>query len=450
VALTLVVLLGGATWAARTGSAVRPAAAGGQARSATWICPHGGGERWTGTVAVAAAGAEDVHARVRSLGAGGSVVAGSFSVPAGTQVLHPVEAGERGSATVVDVFGGWAGVGWQVRADGDDHGLGVEPCTPVAGQTWYTAGLPTGVGERAFLTVTNPFAAVAIVDVTIYAPDAPPVRDPDLTDLTVPAGSSVSVPVTPVVPGKAATAVSVTASTGRVAVGALTVDRAGGVGSTLGSTSLGTSWILPSGWGAGQATLTVGVLGEEAVRLDAPMRSQEGLEAGAGLIDARQPALSAAAYPFLTTDVASVELRAAEPVVAALRAVGEGADQAATAGVGAPASDWLVVPTVQEEPRTPGVVLVNAGTEEVQAQVSLVGATGASAEPVTITVAAGQTGRVPPSFLGADPTASVLVRADGPLAALGASTSSGRQGIALYAFAIGIPVPAWAFEPGAG
>ena len=104
------------------------------------------------------------------------------------------------------------------------------------------------------------------------------------------------------------------------------------------------------------------------------------------------------------------------------------------------------IPTVQEEPRSPGVVVVNPSDAAVEVDVSFVGTDG-SPEPegASVTVGPGRVASVPAAVLRRAPDASVLVRADGPIVALGASTSSGAQGVALYALAIGVPVPTWVF-----
>jgi hypothetical protein len=63
---------------------------------------------------------------------------------------------------------------------------------------------------------------------------------------------------------------------------------------------------------------------------------------------------------------------------------------------------------------------------------------------VRATVPAGSVFAAPSEFLLQSARASVLVAADGPVVALSASTSGGKDGLSLYGLAMGVPVPAWA------
>ncbi|MEX0984642.1 MAG: DUF5719 family protein [Actinomycetota bacterium] len=444
-AVVLASLVGGALLAERAGPRQRAELSPGEARSTTWICPHGGGGGWTGTIAVANPGPRPVQARISGLGPSGDVRPQAFSVAGGTQVLRPMDASDRGSASVVEVFGGGPGGAWQISAGGQDRGLGVEPCTPSGGTQWYATGMPTTEGERSFLIVTNPFGSTAIVDVTLVSPDAPPVRDPGLTDVSVAPGRSVALSVSDVLPGKASTAAVVQTSTGRIAVGALVVTDGGGVRSTVAGTSLAPTWVLPAGGGAGRSTLSVGVLEDQVVRFSAVLRSDNDPQPAGGLVEVRQVPLSAATYPVIIAAASSVDVLAGSPVVVALSAEGQGIDDAATSGVMSPAPSWLVVPTTLEEPWFPGLVVANPSEEDVVVALRLIPEEGeGTLKTTTLTVGAGQVAAVPAGFLAQAPRASVLVQASGPVVALGASTSTGRLGVAFYALAVGLPVPAWA------
>jgi predicted dehydrogenase len=101
-----------------------------------------------------------------------------------------------------------------------------------------------------------------------------------------------------------------------------------------------------------------------------------------------------------------------------------------------------VTPTVDGEPAHPQLVLVDPGPTAVQVTLQLLtpGSVPA-APPVTITVAAGRVAGAPKGFLEKDDRAAVLVTADGPIVALGTSTSGGANGLASYGSAVGIPVP---------
>ena len=128
-------------------------------------------------------------------------------------------------------------------------------------------------------------------------------------------------------------------------------------------------------------------------------------------------------------------------MIAGLIARGAADDDAASGGTTTVAERWIVTPTAAEEPWSPHIVVVNPGEEDVEVVLrTLPSAEDGEAAEVTITVPAGQVGAPPRSFLEADPRAAVVVSADGPVVALGASTSSGLRGFAWYALAIGIPI----------
>jgi len=58
-----------------------------------------------------------------------------------------------------------------------------------------------------------------------------------------------------------------------------------------------------------------------------------------------------------------------------------------------------------------------------------------------ITVLAGRVAGAPKGFLERPDRAAVLVTANGPIVALGASTSGGANGLAFFGSAVGVPVP---------
>jgi len=438
-----VIVLGGSALAVRLGPRQPGPVQAGDAYSAVWICPHGGGAGWGAEVAIANPGHTGVQVRVRSLGPDGVEATDAFGVPAGTQAVRGADAGHRGSATVVEVFGGWAGVSWQVRAGGSQRGLGAEPCTPTWGPSWHVAGLGTLQGESSFLIVTNPFAIAAVIDVVVFAPDSPPVRDPDWSELSLPPNSSVALPLSAKVPGKAAVMATVTARAGRVGVAGLAVTEGGGLRSVLGQQGLASTWLLPTAAGSGQSTLVVGIPGEAAVRFDAVLRTESEPKSAGGLVDVRQGSLSVGVYPVITPTAATVDLSAQAAMAAALLSEGRDADDAATAGVSAAATDWLVLPTAVEEPWHPALVLSNPGLEDVDVELLSIPAQGVEAMTSRLTVPAGRVVAVSDGFITAVGRGAVLVRASGPIVVLGASTSSGRRGLALYAQAVGVAVPAW-------
>jgi hypothetical protein len=85
------------------------------------------------------------------------------------------------------------------------------------------------------------------------------------------------------------------------------------------------------------------------------------------------------------------------------------------------------------------VVLVNDGDEPVSATLRLFPAEGGPAgEPYTLVVPPGRTASPPRNWLQADPTAAIAITGDADLVALSSGTT-GRDGAAGYALAMGIP-----------
>jgi hypothetical protein len=65
---------------------------------------------------------------------------------------------------------------------------------------------------------------------------------------------------------------------------------------------------------------------------------------------------------------------------------------------------------------------------------------GSLGDTTTVTIGAKRTLAVPGAFLRGDHTAAVLVRADGPVVALGAGLA-GAGDTSRFAMAIGVPIP---------
>jgi hypothetical protein len=159
----------------------------------------------------------------------------------------------------------------------------------------------------------------------------------------------------------------------------------------------------------------------------------------------QQPGASTEGYPIISVGPSSVDVtsEAGVPFVAALRARGQQSDDAATGGAVTPAPAWVVIPTVGGEPAHPQLVLVDPGPTPVRVTLQLLTqGSGPPPPPVTITLPAGRVAGAPKGFLEQDDRAAVLITADGPIVALGASTSGGAKALASYGSAIGIPVPA--------
>lgn len=438
------VLVAGAALADRAGTASPAEPQQPAARSAVWYCPHGGGPQWRGTLVIANPGPAPVPVRITSLGEGRPTTGDPLQIPPGRTMYRRLEAGSGPATTVVETFDGFVGVGWLLRAGGQQSGLGAEPCLPEAASSWWMTGQSTREGDRARLIVMNPFRAHAVFDIALFTPDAPPLRDPDRTNVRLAPGRSASFDLSTSVPGKDAITAVVEASVGRVAVGSVTTAAEGGLRSAVATPGGSTHRSFPVDAGTGEVVLAIGVPGEDAVRFSVTALGPSSRAPAGGLIGHRQGAASTTAYPLAASDASTFDVTTAadRPVGMGLRATGESPDGAASSGVAAPAVAWVVTPTAAEEPWFPGLVVANPGDEPVTVEVTTLPTTdgGVPAE-ATFEVGAGTSATPPRSFLESDPTAAILVRATGPVVAAGVSTSSGVRGLAWYVIAAGVPLP---------
>ena len=431
----------GATAAERRGPAPPAAGTGGEAVSSVWLCPHGGGPGWTGTVEIANPGDTPVQARLVAVGEGDPVGAGQVEVPAHATAIRDVPADTRAAATEVELFGGWAAVAWVVRAGGKEAGMGAEPCTAAPGSHWTVVDAATTKQSHSSLIVMNPFGSDAVIDVALFLPDRPPVRDTAWTDLPVRAGHAVALDVGSRALGEAIVGADVTATRGRIAVGSLTVGSGGSVRSTIASPAYASTWILPVAAGSGGGTVSLLVPGDLGIRFGGTLlQEEEDAQTAGNLTVVRQGGTSTVSAPVATTGAAAVVLSIAgdASVAAGLRAAGLGPDDAATGGTATPGPAWVVLPTATGGAAAPALVLVNPGEQVVTATVSLLD--GRGGDPISVTVPPRRTASVPIAFLKGDLTAGVLIRADGDLVALGAGTSGPGQ-TGWYAMAMGVPVP---------
>lgn len=436
--------------------------AGGSATSGTWLCPHGGGKAYEGTIFLANPGEVEVSARVTELSVDDPDGSSEVLVPPRSQVEVAVDASDRSSSTFVETFGGWLAAGWLIRGAEGEVGIGAEPCVAEAGRAWVTAAASTDEGDDAFLVVMNPFDTDAVFDVALFAADRAPVRDSELTDVTLRPRRSAAIRLNDFAQGELGLGVSVEVSSGRLAASSLVVSEGRGIGSVIASAAPGQRQLMLTSTGSGRSVLNVAVptvrtdpdgvtpvpSGQFGSTFAAMLRSEAPPQPAGGLAEQPQEPESAAAYPITTTGPSAVDLSVREgaPVVAALRTIGVGNDGGATAGSTAPATSWVVTPTVAGGPARPGLLVLNPGRS--QASVSITGLPDeedGSSESTTISVPAGSVAGVPREFLDGVGGASLLVVSDGvPVVALGASTSLGNEGLSVYGLAAGLPIA----EPG--
>lgn len=443
----------------RLGPRVPEAAAAGTALSATWLCPHGGGQDYEGTVFLANPGDVQVTARVTEIDATGSSDPSEVEVPPGSQVEVGVGASTRASSTFVETFGGWVGAGWLIRGAGGEAGVGAEPCAPEARRDWVSAAATTGQGDDAFLVVMNPFDTDAVFDIVLFSATRAPVRHADLTDVTLKARRSIAIRLNQFAQGEDGLGLSIDVSSGRVGTSTLVVSDGRGIGSVLASGEPGERRVLLTSTGTGRSVLAVAVpsvadgqaLGSAEVpgqlgsTFTATLRSQDPPQPAGGLAEQAQDPESASAYAISTTGASAIDLVVGQgaPIVSAVRTAGVGRDGGATAGSAAAATSWVVTPTVAGAPARPGLLVLNPGTSQATVTVMSISGQQGTRSETTLSVAPGSVGAVPRAFLEGVGAASLLVTSDGePIVALGASTSLGNDGLSLLSLSAGVPIPA--------
>ena len=424
------------------------------ATSATWHCPHGGGEAYEGNVFLANPGDTEVTARVTELDAEAADGTSVVLVPPGSQVEVDVAASTRSSSTFVETFGGWVAAGWMVRGAGGEAGIGAEPCAPEARRDWVSAAPTTAEGDDAFLVVMNPFDTDAVFDVALFTEDRAPVRHAELTDVTVPPRRSTAIRLNRYAQGERGLGVSIQVSSGRVAASTFVVSRGRGIESVLASVAPGERQVLLTATGTGRSMLAVAiptvpsdqgaVSGQIGSTFAATLRSQDPPQPAGGLAEQAQQPETAAAYAVTTLGPSAVDLvvSAGAPLIGAIRTAGVGRDGAATAGSAAPGTSWVITPTVAGEPARAGLLLLNPGASQATVTVTSIPSEGDTVSETVVSVPPGSVGVLPRGFLEGIGSASLLVTADGsPVVALGASTSLGNDGLSLFGLAAGVPRP---------
>ncbi len=440
-----IVILGGAALT-RLGPMVPTEATAGAAPSGAWLCPHGGGKGWTGTLQLA--NPTDTPSIVRLTPIAKEAEGGrrSIEVPPGASVAVEIPVAARESSTFVEYFGGWVAASWLLRGTSGELGIAAEPCTVGPSRTWYAVDGSTREGQLAFLIVMNPFGIHAVYDVALYTADRQPIRDTALTDLTLRPGSAAALELNDYAADEAVVSAEVTVKAGRLAVSSLGVSRTSGIRSVIGSAELTGSSVLPVAGGAGQTQVLLVAPADEGVRFGATLMSKGPPQSAGGLTTTDQAPQSAKAYPVVTSGPSGVAVRLqdAGPFTAALRSAGPGNDGAATAGAIAPAQAWVVFPTAVGSPARPGVVLVNATDEPSTVEVVRLSGEGVSpGQPLTLEVPSNGVASVPGQYLSEqlDATLVVTVIDGAPIVASSASTSLGVSGASVYALSLGVPIP---------
>jgi hypothetical protein len=446
--LVLALAIGGAVYADReVGARSFEPGADGAASSGVWFCPHGGGpEGWEVDLQVANPGDEAATIRVRTLGEERPAAPETLRVEPGSFLQVPVQARGRARGSVVEWFGSWVAVGWVAHAGGGEGGVAAEPCAPQAGERWL---LPDGTTESDtssdLVVVMNPFAREAVFSVTLLSERQEPVRQGELTDVALRPFRAVAFPLNDVVLGERTVAARVDVSVGRVAAATLGVVKpTGGIRSAIGYLGAPPETLaFPGGGDSGRTDLVV-MNGAEDVAgraaLDGLLEGTQGGQPFPGLADASLPPGSGRTFPATTDGPTTVVLTVTGRDVATVRRTfGVTSDQAAVTGV-EPAAAWIVLPAVAGFPSNPGLVLSNPGTEP--AVVTLRYLLPGPPEEVEVTVPPGGTAQAPEEFALLAPEVGVVASATtGTFVPAAASYSLGREGMATYAVALGIPMP---------
>ena len=136
----------GAGGAERLGPATPSSGAVGDAVSSVWLCPHGGGPGWRGTIEIANPGDVAVQARLTSFGDGEPTPAGQEEVPPHATVSSDVPD-RRGAPRPSAAFRRMGAVRLGTRR-WNEAAFGAEPCTSEPGGHWASRGRESPPSKR--------------------------------------------------------------------------------------------------------------------------------------------------------------------------------------------------------------------------------------------------------------------------------------------------------------
>jgi hypothetical protein len=455
VASVLVVAVGGGL-AAGFGGAPAPAtdlpsaslvaaAAPVDAQSSSWYCagvPGSSSPLGTSQVLLVNAGRRTVPATVDVVGTKGAAKRTRVEVPAHGQLTVAPASLVTGPwlATRIDVGGGGVSASELV---GGSSGGAVAPCASATSARWYFAAGATTTGSTLQMSVFNPTANLAVVDLS-FVTTAGATSPQPFQGLVLEPGAFRSVTVGAYVQDQKQVAAVVTARSGAVVATELQAVHAGGVSGIalrLGTPALADTWVLPRAMDVSGGTAQVSIFN--------PSNHTE-------TVSVRPRLPSGPVSPFIdklgpdsvwVLDTAE-EVRIPDGVgyAATVRVTGGPGvvvDRTAGAAAGSPVPQWgddapvsrasmqvtrWVVPAVDAPGTTTPVsrmlVLQDPGPRPVAAMVSAL--TRAGVRRVTrVTVKAGAFATVSAG------TTATLVTAAGPLAVTGDASPAGAPATAL-------------------
>jgi hypothetical protein len=400
-------------------------------------------------LALANPGPEPVRVRLTALSARRPAPPRELEVPPGNEVRVEVPALAPEASTYAEFFGGWVAAGWVAQAEGQASGVAAEPCLPGPAGRFLLPDGNTERGEETALLVMNPFAADAVLTITLLTEEGAPVTTKEWSDVVLPAHRSAIFAVNEVKLGERTVSAVVDVGVGRV--GAASLGFTGEerrIRSVVGATGLAARAVLPGWSGTGQSELILtNPAGERNLRVAVSVLGPEGARAAEGLEEVEVGPSSAitAPVPVEGPSALDVQAEAGGPGLAAARRIPGVSGDPAAIGTASPAGAWVVLPTVAGRPSHPRLVLANPGAEPIAVRLQALpppGSAGVPA-PVTVEVPARATVSAPGAFVEALPGAAVLaVAEEGTFLAASASTSLGREGLAGHAAALGVAVPA--------
>lgn len=412
-----------------------------QAASGAWYCPHGGGEGWSGSVAIANPGTEPVDVRVTSYGPEAATDPERVTVAPGTTEKVDVRVEARGSSSMVEYFGGWVAAGWVMSAGGEESGVSAEPCVAEAGRWFAMPDGTTDRGHTAYVIVMNPFSADAVFTVTVYTQARKPLVVGEWRDFVLRPRHSVAFQLNDAVAGEGAVGAVVEASHGRVASASLGTLASGGIRAVRGIPREAERSLMPGGLDTNTAMVAVLNPGASHVSLNGTVLTDDSEQTGAGIQNQTVEPASARTFSVITSSPSSLDLVGDFEIegggfTATRRTFGVAGDFGASAGVQEPAPRWVVLPAVTEPPYDPRLLLTNPTDQEAKVELRLLGPDGASTR---VTVPARRTVLVPTDFTKKAPTAAVLVEASQAQVAP-VFVAYSRDDVD-YAVSVGVPAP---------
>ncbi len=422
--------------------------------SSEWYCTGGPGTDGTAgvTIYLANAGTKAVTGSLYVTDSTGTTGVASVTVPAGGQTTVDPAAFAPGPwlATRFDLDGG--GVTATELVDGS-YGWSMAPCAAVTSSTWYFASGATTTGSTMYVSVYNPAATTAVVDLTFLTPSGA-VQPRPFEGLVVPPGAVVVAEVASYVQDQASVSTIVQARSGAVVAAVLQEYSSGstsGLSLRLGATAPQSRWAFPRSVDVtgGRTAFVVFNPGSTDEQVTVSTRIASGplapftVSVPAGSTSSvvtstatRVPAnvdystmISAAGGPGVVVDRTAMSSTAgAVPQWGAVSAVGAGPAFSAD-------RRWLVANPAK--PATPPVsgaapfalALANTGRAAVSAQVTALGGPGGGQRLAKVVIPAGAFAVLEPTVLARAGARPLDVTSSGPLAVLGDGTPAGMPGV---------------------